>query len=75
MKKRITLDMAQYDESAAVFRSLSSPARLKMLRRLVSKPANISELAEEFSLPLSTAAYHVQVLEETGLIFTEGKPG
>ncbi|MDR2483076.1 MAG: helix-turn-helix domain-containing protein, partial [Treponema sp.] len=39
------------------------------------KPANISELAEEFSLPLSTAAYHVQVLEETGLIFTEGKPG
>jgi predicted transcriptional regulator len=36
---------------------------------------NISELAERFSLPLSSAALHVKVLEEAELIFTEEKPG
>jgi predicted transcriptional regulator len=75
MKKRITLDLTKNNDSAAVFRSLASPVRLKILQRLVSKPANISELAEEFALPLSSAAHHVQVLEEAGLIFIEEKPG
>ncbi|MDR3174706.1 MAG: helix-turn-helix domain-containing protein, partial [Treponema sp.] len=75
MKKRITLDLAQNNESAAVFRSLASPVRLKILQRLIVKSANISELAEEFALPLSSAAHHIQVLEKAGLIFTEEKPG
>jgi predicted transcriptional regulator len=48
-----------------------------MIRALVEKSAgmNISELAEEFSLPLSSAALHVKILEEAGIIFTEEKPG
>jgi predicted transcriptional regulator len=75
VKKRINLDLYQPETSALVFRALSSPERLRMLQRLVESPTNISELAEEFSLPLSTAALHVKVLEEAGLIFTEEKPG
>jgi predicted transcriptional regulator len=77
MKKRINLDLHRPEESAAVFRALSSPVRLEMIRFLVDRGAgmNISELAEEFSLPLSSAALHVRILEEAGIIFTEGRPG
>ncbi|MDR2370512.1 MAG: helix-turn-helix domain-containing protein [Treponema sp.] len=75
MKYRINLDLYQPEASTVVFRALSSPERLRMIQRLVESPKNISELAEEFSLPLSTAALHVKVLEEAGLIFTEEKPG
>jgi predicted transcriptional regulator len=75
MRNRINLDLYQEETSAVVFRALSSPQRLKMIQRLAESPKNISELAEEFSLPLSTASLHVRVLEEAGLIFTEEKPG
>jgi predicted transcriptional regulator len=77
MKNRINLDLYEPEKSASVFRALSSSMRLKMIRALVekSKGMNISELAEEFSLPLSSAALHVRILEEAGIIFTEEKPG
>jgi predicted transcriptional regulator len=77
VKNRINLDLAQPETSAAVFRALSSPIRLRMLQYLVEKSTgmNISELAERFALPLSSAALHVRVLEKASLIFTEEKPG
>jgi predicted transcriptional regulator len=77
MKNRINLDLYQSEKSAAVFRALSSPIRLKILGVLVEKSGhiNISELAEKFSLPLSSAALHVKILEEAGIIFIEEKPG
>jgi predicted transcriptional regulator len=77
VKNRINLDLHQPEKSAAVFRALSSPIRLKMIKRLADQSGgmNISELAEEFSLPLSSAALHVRILEGAGIIFTEGRPG
>ena len=60
-----------------VFKALSSPVRLLILQSLLEKIGglNISELAEKFNLPLSTAALHVRVLEEAGLIFIQERPG
>jgi predicted transcriptional regulator len=76
MKNRINLDLNQPEKSAAVFRALSSPIRLRMLHALVERSGlNISELAEQFRLPLSSAALHVRVLEKADLIFTQEKPG
>jgi len=77
MKKRINLELNRPEESAAVFKALSSPVRLLILQSLLDKSSgfNISELAEKFKLPLSTAALHVRVLEETGLIFIQERPG
>ncbi|MDR2631832.1 MAG: helix-turn-helix domain-containing protein [Spirochaetaceae bacterium] len=76
MKNRINLDLYQPEKSAVVLKALASPVRLKMLYALVEKSGvNISELAEQFQLPLSSAALHVRVLEEAGLIFTQEKPG
>jgi predicted transcriptional regulator len=47
-----------------------------MLSAILRKPLhNITALAEEFSLPLSTTALHVKVLEKAGLIVVQEKPG
>jgi predicted transcriptional regulator len=77
MKKRINLELNRPEESAAVFKALSSPVRLMILQSLLHTIGglNISELAEKFKLPLSTAALHVRVLEEAGLIFIQERPG
>jgi predicted transcriptional regulator len=76
MKKRINLDINQPEEAAAVLKALSSPVRLRMLRAINENPlVNISELAERFALPLSSAALHIRVLEQAGLIFIQEKPG
>ncbi|MCL2472263.1 MAG: helix-turn-helix domain-containing protein, partial [Treponema sp.] len=77
MKTRINLELNKAEESAAVFRALASPVRLRILQSLLEKAGgcNISELAEKFRLPLSTAALHVRVLEEAGLILIEEMPG
>jgi predicted transcriptional regulator len=77
MKKRINLELNRPEESAMVFKALASPVRLMILENLLDKinGANISELAEKFKLPLSTAALHVRVLEEAGLILIQERPG
>jgi predicted transcriptional regulator len=76
MKNRINLDLYQPEKAAEILKALASPVRLKMLHILAEKSGmNISELAEQFRLPLSTTALHVRILERTGLIFTQEKPG
>jgi predicted transcriptional regulator len=76
MKNRITLDLEQPEKTAALFRALSSPVRLRMLKVIGEKPGiNISSIVEKLSLPLSTTALHVKVLEDAGLIFIQEKPG
>ncbi|MDR3140057.1 MAG: helix-turn-helix domain-containing protein [Treponema sp.] len=76
MKERINLDINQPEKTALVLKALASPVRLKMLQCIKEKPlVNISELAEQFALPLSSTALHVRVLEQAGLIFVQEKPG
>jgi predicted transcriptional regulator len=76
MKNRINIDFNEAEQSAVIFKALSLPIRLRILKLLVEKPGlNVSELAERLSLPFSTMALHVRILENAGLIFTEEKPG
>ena len=77
MKKQINLELNQPKESAAVFKALASPVRLLMLQSFLENKEgfNISELAGKFKLPVSTAALHVRILEEAGLILTQEIPG
>jgi predicted transcriptional regulator len=75
VKNRIVVDLNHLERNAGIFKALASPVRLAMLKALIDKPANISELAERFSLPLSSAALHVRVLEEAGLIFIQETKG
>lgn len=74
-KKRISLDLENTEQTALVGKALSSEIRLEMLKLLIEKSVNISELANEFNLPQSSAALHVKVLEEAGMITVQEKPG
>ena len=74
-KKRIALDLRDTKKTALIGKALSSEVRLQILKFLIRQSANISEIAAEFGLPQSTAALHVKVLEEAGMISVNEKPG
>lgn len=74
-KKRITLDLEDLKKTALVGKALSSEVRLEILKLLIETSANVSEIATAFDLPQSSAALHVKVLEEAGMISTNEKPG
>lgn len=56
-------------------KALSSQARLKILFLLKHQSLNIVELAKELNIPVSSTAFHINQLEEAGLITTELLPG
>ncbi|MBE5965486.1 MAG: ArsR family transcriptional regulator [Lachnospiraceae bacterium] len=74
-KKRIVLDLKNTEQTAAIGKALSSEIRLDILKLLIEKASNVSEIANIFDIPLSSAALHVKVLEEANLITTQEKPG
>ncbi|MBR3643366.1 MAG: helix-turn-helix domain-containing protein [Parasporobacterium sp.] len=74
-KKRITLDLLDTKKTAVVGKALSSEMRLEILKYLIVQSANISEIAAKFGIPQSSAALHVKVLEEAGMISVNEKPG
>jgi len=54
-----------------IFHALSDPTRRAVLDRLTQGPASVSELAAPFGTTLAAIVQHIQVLEASGLIFTE----
>ncbi len=75
MKKRIYLNLNNIDKTYQVSRALASEARLKILKILLEKSCNLSELSEKLDLPLSTIANHIHILEEAELISCTEQPG
>ena len=56
----------------AVIRGLSSPVRIQILKLLQRKgPMNVNQISDEVSLPQSTVATHIQILQESALIDTQ----
>ena len=58
-------------EKPEVLTALSSRARVEILNLLTRKQLNINEIAQELSMPQSTIATNVALLEKTGLVETE----
>lgn len=75
MKKRVILDLENIPNTALVSKALSAEIRLDILKCLVEKASNISEIAKMFDLPLSSCALHIKILEEAGLILVKEIPG
>lgn len=72
-KLLITVD----DESsdiAQLLKGLASAPRLAILRYLGSHSSSVNEIADALDMPASTAALHINQLEESGLIKTELQP-
>src|SRR5215213_6563282 len=57
-----------------VLKALDSPNRLRILRYLSDRMASVNDIAAALDLPTSTAALHVETLEESGLIRSEFEP-
>lgn len=52
-------------------KALASEPRIQMLDLLRKKTCNINEISDELSLPQSTVATHISILEDAGLLITE----
>jgi predicted transcriptional regulator len=61
-------------ELERVLKALDSLNRIRILRFLSDRVASVNDIATALELPTSTAALHVETLEEAGLIRTEFEP-
>lgn len=68
-------DPSHYPALETLGKAFSSQIRLRILYLLKHRSLNIIELARELQIPVSSAAFHVNLLEEAGLITTEMLPG
>jgi predicted transcriptional regulator len=57
-----------------VSKAMASQNRIRILRYLADRVASVNDIAAALDLPGSTAALHVETLEEAGLIRTELEP-
>lgn len=56
-------------------KALSSPVRLEIMQLLYEGAMNIGEIAKVLDIPASSAAFHLNLLEQAGLIRMEKQPG
>jgi DNA-binding transcriptional ArsR family regulator len=63
--------VAPEDKLDAIFSALGDPTRRRILTRLASGPASITELAEPFTMTLPAVSKHLRVLERAGLLRRE----
>jgi DNA-binding transcriptional ArsR family regulator len=54
-----------------VFHALGDPTRRAMLEKLSEGPMSVSRLAEPLAITLAAVVQHLQILEESGLVYTE----
>jgi DNA-binding transcriptional ArsR family regulator len=63
--------LARDDQLDALFAALGDRTRRRILVRLASGPATITELAEPFAMTLPAVSKHLRVLERAGLLRRE----
>lgn len=75
MIRTVKMNLDDKEQLALIAKALSSEVRIEMLTVLRQKESNVNELAEVLGIPASSAAAHVKVLEEAGIIRTNLVPG
>lgn len=60
--------MVQAVAADEIFHALGNPTRRKVLERLSTGPATVSELAAPFDMQLPSFVQHLSVLEESRLV-------
>lgn len=63
--------MATSDALEPLFRALADGTRRRVLERLASGPASVSELAAPFDMSLPAFTQHLGVLEDCGLVHSK----
>jgi ArsR family transcriptional regulator len=59
------------EEKIKLFKSLSDPNRLRILKMLQVKPLCVCEITDVLQLATSTVSKHLSILRETGFIVEE----
>jgi DNA-binding transcriptional ArsR family regulator len=62
------LNQTQIDQ---VFHALGDPMRRRLVERLSSGPASVSDLAEPLGITLAAVVQHLQILERSGVVRTQ----
>lgn len=75
MAKFKNYEINDEEEVCAIGRAFSSPIRLKILQLLYEDSLIIGDIARIMDIPASSAAFHLKILEEAGLIRMEERPG
>jgi predicted transcriptional regulator len=75
MPKTIDLSLRDKDHFLSYTKALGSEVRVNILELLNQGNLNVNEIAQRLSIPASTAALNIKVLEDAGLILTELQPG
>lgn len=75
MEKGRKLGLYQEEDLLRLGKALSSEVRIEILKLLRGQKMNVNEIAEQLKIPSSSAAVHVRILEEAGLLDTELRPG
>ena len=73
VKRAENVDFTQIEKMTAIGKALSSELRIRLLQELEEQTYNVNEISELLNIPASSAAMHVKVLEDAGLIVTELK--
>lgn len=63
------------DEICELGKALSSPVRVEIIKLLHKNNLFIGEIARSLSIPQSSAAFHLKLLEKAGLVRMEEQPG
>lgn len=75
MKEQLFLDCTEIAQASGIAKALASEVRLQILDIIKEKPLNISEIAARAGIPISSAALHIKILEEAGIVITQSLPG
>ncbi len=57
-----------FHEAARLLKILGHPVRLKIVCGLLGEPANLSRIARDLEIPVSTLAQHLRVLRAGGIL-------
>jgi predicted transcriptional regulator len=75
LRRSTHIDATDADGRALeVLKALGSEPRLQILRYLGDRVVSVNQIGSDLGIPASTAAMHVGVLEEAGLIHCELRP-
>lgn len=72
--KALALSTDDYQQSSEIMKALASPDRLRVVALLGRRSMNVQQIAAELEMPFSTAAAHIRILEDAGIIMSEAVP-
>lgn len=75
MERSLKINLNDEERMCEVARALSSEVRVQIMKQLNRASMNINEIAKTLQIPVSTAAIHIKVLTDAGLIFSTYQPG